>query len=1488
MNSKFPPFSVISRIAVFLFFLFTFLVQPTFSYALEVDFSQSLGTASRRGLGFHGGADDAVPDSLIDPLRPKIFRRLTGTKGLSRAQQYGTTVVQLLPGYNYKPSSMADISNKWPSWDAFVRTKVAEVKGKGISYQYDIWNEADSDWTWTAGRDVFFEWWKRTYVLLRQLDPQAEIVGPSTIAFSKTLEPNSYEWVRAFLLYSAQNNVLPDIISWHEFTSITPAVLERNLNDAKAIVTQIRSTYPAYANYNPGYELNEVLYYNPSMSIYDSVKPSSLVTLIAHTERNQLAGSSLAYWDVVESSARRQLNHLLTTNLKPRAAYWTYRKYADMTGTVVKVNYDSGLDAVATKNGSKAYLLIGRYSGSGATPATLQNLGLGSSVRVQASKIPFSPSTAQNEVSSLSVSYDQTFAVTNNTLSLSLPSLNNGEAYFVELTSASGVPSTAAPTPVPTSQLTPTPTPIRTPTPSPSTGGASNGALKMSGTSLQLPNGNRFIVEGVNLEFYRDRGCSDITSGQWNKRNDIVATMKSMGINAVRFNYKTSWLSESTTNFTQFMDFMELFARNGIYVMPSDHSFTGKVLSGYQTTSYPLFQKMVQESRNRGFESMLIMNPYNEPYGSQASSDGNTWEHWRDQNKTTLTYFRNTLNFKGVVVLDTRGWAGGTSATHMAEVRTHDASLLGGAANVVFSNHWYPNLDLNSRVKPTFDAAGTVPVLIGELGQINPGTTGVVSSYPSNLLSSLVSTGIPKGHNGVFAWMWNWCDENNMTSGDFTTLNSYGQTYVTNFFSKVNGGSGTPVQGTPVPTPIATPVPTNVVSTPIPSILPTPTPSTGAGTSGGFLQASGKDIIYNGQKITLRGTNFDNIKSLGAGIGSGNMGNLNNTEEDYRVAKSLGINHIRYGLSFNWYKNNRTEFFQKLDQHIGYAQANGLWFILNMFTTPGNCYEGYSNICGFWDSASEQAELKAFWLDVATRYKNNPVVGGYDLLNEPFPDWRKYNCNHWFNIAEGIARSVVAIDPNHLIFVEACADASFSRVLKTASGAKLENIVYEVHDYEPMGISHPGYNAVDTSAQYPGNSSVWTELGKETLYFDKSTMAGTRYPQFSLRKKYAMDWAAQNNVPHYVGEWGGQGWTKGYVQYIKDKAELYRDWGVHHAHYGWRHDVLSGWRWGIYNWSGPMVLGDTNKLEAMKIAWGGSTSQAPIPNQPDVIIPVGTTPPLSTVLPTGIPTTAPSTPTPVPTSATPFPISTTDPISGATFPRELTSTNRGKIRFMEVKPKEGNKVFIQMVADPSLNVTQMELYVNDKWTSQDKVVPYYIGGDTNGTAVGFTLTGSTTKFRAVGYVNNTWNFVESTLTYTSSVTTTTTPTAARVLGSTSKIKVVEAAAPSNGKVYLQLQTVDPTLNVTQVDWYINGKWTTQDKVVPFFLGGDTNGAPNGFAVANGTSVRAVAYYNNTWNYVDLTFTYTSAVQGATTEERNSMDTNGDGKIGIFEYLRYAF
>ncbi len=338
--------------------------------------------------------------------------------------------------------------------------------------------------------------------------------------------------------------------------------------------------------------------------------------------------------------------------------------------------------------------------------------------------------------------------------------------------------------------------------------------LTINNTTLTSTNGQKFIIKGVNMEYYRDNGCSYVTEYATKQASQIVEKYKSLGINAVRLNYKSSWLSQGS-NLSAFLTMMQSLANNGIYVMPSDHSFTGKVLTGFETTSYPMFKAIVEGARSRGFEDYVIMNPYNEPYGGQTES---TWANWIKTNQATLDYLRKTLGFNGIIVLDTKDWAGQFDKASLQTVMAYDANLLGGKKAVVFANHWYPNHDYSTRVKPTFDAANQIPLLIGEVGQINPGVTKVDEGYIKNVFANLISSGINNGHNGAFPWMWAWCDENNMTKDwdDEVNLSTYGQLIVDNYYSKVQSSS-------PLVTPSANPSATQKPSsTPLATIKPTP------------------------------------------------------------------------------------------------------------------------------------------------------------------------------------------------------------------------------------------------------------------------------------------------------------------------------------------------------------------------------------------------------------------------------------------------------------------------------------------------------------------------------------------------------------------------------------------------------------------------------------------------------------------------------------------
>jgi endoglucanase len=302
------------------------------------------------------------------------------------------------------------------------------------------------------------------------------------------------------------------------------------------------------------------------------------------------------------------------------------------------------------------------------------------------------------------------------------------------------------------------------------------GHLSVSGTSLVTSTGSRFIIKGVNLEYFRDQGGSSISTAEVPIASQMIARMKSIGINAVRLDYTPAFVDQGTY-MTDYLAMMKLLASNGIYVMPCDHSYTGKPIANYTSTSFPDFKTIIDYATQEGITDYLIMNPYNEPYNNDDEQD------WITANEATLQYFRTTLGFKGVVVLDTAGYATSDNTSTFQTILSYDASLLGGKSNIVFSNHWYPNYNY----QPTLTLAKQYPLVIGEIGQTLTGSTsGANPAFVTQVFQGLISTGIPNGHNGAFPWIWWWTDGNQMTDNGLT-LNTYGQLLVTDFYSKASG-----------------------------------------------------------------------------------------------------------------------------------------------------------------------------------------------------------------------------------------------------------------------------------------------------------------------------------------------------------------------------------------------------------------------------------------------------------------------------------------------------------------------------------------------------------------------------------------------------------------------------------------------------------------------------------------------------------------------------
>ena len=107
----------------------------------------------------------------------------------------------------------------YEKWKELVRETVHYLNiVKGYDIVFEIVNEPNSDWFWRGTLQEVIEYYEITARVVKEVDPDA-LVGGIGIAGGPL--PNGsadrYNWVKAFIEYSAENNVPVDFISWHYY-----------------------------------------------------------------------------------------------------------------------------------------------------------------------------------------------------------------------------------------------------------------------------------------------------------------------------------------------------------------------------------------------------------------------------------------------------------------------------------------------------------------------------------------------------------------------------------------------------------------------------------------------------------------------------------------------------------------------------------------------------------------------------------------------------------------------------------------------------------------------------------------------------------------------------------------------------------------------------------------------------------------------------------------------------------------------------------------------------------------------------------------------------------------------------------------------------------------------------------------------------------------------------------------------------------------------
>lgn len=363
-----------------------------------------------------------------------------------------------------------------------------------------------------------------------------------------------------------------------------------------------------------------------------------------------------------------------------------------------------------------------------------------------------------------------------------------------------------------------------------------------------------------------------------------------------------------------------------------------------------------------------------------------------------------------------------------------------------------------------------------------------------------------------------------------------------------------------------------------------------------FLKANGKDLCRDygkGSIVNLRGTNVGgwliqefwmtrtqatkNVKDqsgiltiLTERFGKDTMEDLVDTyqanyfsENDFDNCALLGMNCLR--LPF-WYRDIVDEngkilddWYRIFDWFIQNASKRGIYVILDMHGAPGSQNgsdhsgkDGGDDKMGaseffFGENAEANQELYyKIWETIAERYKGNPAVAGYDLLNEPYCTYR-YSSGlsdeqlHelLWEIYDKAYRRIRSIDPDHVIIMEATWDPVD---LPDPKIYGWENIMYEYHNY---------------------------------LYDDYDNANGQQIA--SMRKKVMAIAKADYDVPSYMGEFNyfnnADAWDEG--------LKLLTDAGINWT--TWTYKVKSTYQnWGLYNYSSGSINLETVSKERIK------------------------------------------------------------------------------------------------------------------------------------------------------------------------------------------------------------------------------------------------------------------------------------------------------------------
>lgn len=307
-----------------------------------------------------------------------------------------------------------------------------------------------------------------------------------------------------------------------------------------------------------------------------------------------------------------------------------------------------------------------------------------------------------------------------------------------------------------------------------------------------------------------------------------------------------------------------------------------------------------------------------------------------------------------------------------------------------------------------------------------------------------------------------------------------------------------------------------------------------------FVRISGQDLIRpDGTRLFIKGTNLGNWlnpEGYMFGFNKTNSARFINemlcelvgpdftahfwkqfkdnyiTRKDIAFIASTGANTIRLPFHYKLFTDEdymgltgAQDGFARIDSLVDWCRENGLYLILDMHDTPGGqTGDNIDDSYGYpWLFESEgcQQQFCDIWRTIADYYKNETVILGYELMNEPvapyFSNMDELN-SKLEPLYKRAAKAIREVDRNHIILI---------------GGAQWNG------NFKPFKDSTYDTKLMYTCHRYGGEATQ--EAIQEIINFRDST-----------------------NLPMYMGEIGHNTneWQAAFCQVMKDNNIGYTFW----------------------------------------------------------------------------------------------------------------------------------------------------------------------------------------------------------------------------------------------------------------------------------------------------------------------------------------------------------